>query len=197
MTRFLTCCITGALLVGSGLTHAIESLAFDVLDTNNDVEVRRYAPHLLATVRVTGDFDDAGSVAFRPLFDFISGDNASEEKIAMTAPVLQQPDAESGRWLVSFVMPSDFDQESLPVPSSDVVNVSQQPPMLMAVLQYRGGWSQSRYREHEAKLLDAMSDMSLKACGASRWARHDPPFMPWFMRKNEILIPLCDTAVAL
>ena len=197
MTRLMTSLITGALLFGSGLTHAIESLAFNVVNTGNDIEVRRYAPHLLATVRVTGAFDDAGSVAFRPLFDFISGDNASKEKIAMTAPVLQQPDSESGRWLVSFVMPSDFDRESLPVPSSDVVSVSEQPPMLMAVLQYRGGWSQSRYREHEAKLIGAMSDMSLTACGETRWARHDPPFMPWFMRKNEILIPLCDPTVEL
>ena len=86
MTRLMTSLITGALLFGSGLTHAIESLAFNVVNTSNNIEVRRYAPHLLATVRVTGDFDDAGSVAFRPLFDFISGDNASKEKIAMTAP---------------------------------------------------------------------------------------------------------------
>ena len=52
--------------------------------------MRRYAPHMLATVRVAADFKEAGSEAFRPLFDFISGDNASAEKIAMTAPVLQQ-----------------------------------------------------------------------------------------------------------
>ena len=197
MTRLMTSLITGALLFGSGLTHAIESLAFNVVNTSNNIEVRRYAPHLLATVRVTGDFDDAGSVAFRPLFDFISGDNASKEKIAMTAPVLQQPDSESGRWLVSFVMPSDFDRESLPVPSSDVVIVSEQPPMRMAVLQYRGGWFHSRYRDTEEKLIGAMSDMSLTACGETRGARHDPPFMPWFMRKNEILIPLCDPTVEL
>ena len=195
MTRFIAPFVTAALLSCSSLTHAIESLAFDVVESTNDIEVRRYAPHMLATVRVAADFDEAGSEAFRPLFDFISGDNASEEKIAMTAPVIQQAGAEDGQWLISFVMPSDFDRESLPVPSSDVVNVSEQPPMLMAALQYRGGWSQSRYRQHEAKLMDAMSELSLKACGESRWARHDPPFMPWFMRKNEILIPLCDATV--
>lgn len=192
MTRFITFFVTALLLASASLSHAIESLAFDVLETNKGIEVRRYAPHMLATVRVAADFKEAGSEAFRPLFDFISGDNASAEKIAMTAPVLQQPGAEAGQWLISFVMPSDFDRESLPAPSSNVVNVSEQPAMLMAALQYRGGWSQSRYRQHEAKLMNAISELSLEACGEPRWARHDPPFMPWFMRKNEILIPLCD-----
>ena len=197
MTRFITPFVTAAILMCSGATHAIESLAFEVLEKNDSIEVRRYASHMLATVRVAADFDEAGSKAFRPLFDFISGDNANAEKIAMTAPVIQQPSAESGQWLISFVMPSDFNRETLPVPSSALVNVSEQPPMLMAALQYRGGWSQSRYQEHEAKLIEAMNELSLAACGESRWARHDPPFMPWFLRKNEILIPLCDSTAAL
>lgn len=197
MTRFITSFVTAALLVCAGVTHAIESLAFDVLETSDNFEVRRYAPHMLATVRVAADFDKAGNEAFRPLFDFISGNNANAEKIAMTAPVIQQPGTENGEWLISFVMPSDFNRESLPMPSSELVNVSEQPAMLMAALQYRGGWSQSRYQEHEAKLVEAMNERSLTACGESRWARHDPPFMPWFLRKNEILIPLCDSTAAL
>ena len=95
MTRFITFFVTALLLASASLSHAIESLAFDVLETNKGIEVRRYAPHMLATVRVAADFKEAGSEAFRPLFDFISGDNASAEKIAMTAPVLQQPGAEA------------------------------------------------------------------------------------------------------
>ena len=57
--------------------------------------------------------------------------------------------------------------------------------MRMAALEYRGGWSQSRYSEHELELRSALNAMSLTACGDPRWARHDPPFMPWFLRKNE------------
>ena len=178
------------------MAKAIESLAFEVLETHDDIEIRQYAPHLLATVRVEGEFDEAGSQAFRPLFNYISGDNRSDEKIAMTAPVLQQPDEGQGTWLISFVMPSSFDRDSLPVPSSEAVRVSEQPTLRMAALEYRGGWSQSRYREHELELRSALNAMSLTACGDPRWARHDPPFMPWFMRKNEILVPLCEPSGA-
>ena len=73
MTRFITFFVTALLLASASLSHAIESLAFDVLETNKGIEVRRYAPHMLATVRVAADFKEAGSEAFRPLFDFISG----------------------------------------------------------------------------------------------------------------------------
>ena len=196
MKEFLMSLSCSALLAGSGIAQAIESLAFEVLETHDDIEIRQYAPHLLATVRVEGEFDEAGSQAFRPLFNYISGDNRSDEKIAMTAPVLQQPDKGQGTWLISFVMPSSFDKDSLPVPSSEVVRVFEQPTLRMAALEYRGGWSQSRYSEHELKLRSALNAMSLTACGDPRWARHDPPFMPWFMRKNEILVPLCEPAEA-
>ena len=190
--------LSGTLLLAfTGISQAIESLSFDVLETYDDVEIRQYAPHLLATVRVDGKFDEAGSRAFRPLFNYISGDNRSDAKIAMTAPVLQQPDERQGSWLISFVMPSSFEKDSLPVPTSEIVQVSERPSMRMAALEYRGGWSQSRYAEHELKLRSALSNMTLRACGDSRWARHDPPFMPWFLRKNEILIPLCESPKAL
>ena len=186
--------LSGTLLLAfTGISQAIESLSFDVLETYDDVEIRQYAPHLLATVRVDGKFDEAGSQAFRPLFNYISGENRSDAKIAMTAPVLQQPDERRGSWLISFVMPSSFEKDSLPVPTSEIVQVSEQPSMRMAALEYRGGWSQSRYAEHELKLRSALRNMTLTACGDSQWARHDPPFMPWFLRKNEILIPLCES----
>ena len=190
--------LSGTLLLAfTGIAQAIESLSFDVLETYDDVEIRQYAPHLLATVRVDGKFDEAGSQAFRPLFNYINGDNRSDAKIAMTAPVLQQPDKRQGSWLISFVMPGGFEIDSLPVPTSEIVQVSEQPSMRVAALEYRGGWSQSRYAEHELKLRSALSNMTLTACGNPRWARHDPPFMPWFLRKNEILIPLCESSETL
>ena len=186
--------LSGTLLLAlTGIAQAIESLSFDVLENYDDVEIRQYAPHLLATVRVDGTFDDAGSQAFRPLFNYISGDNRSDAKIAMTAPVLQQPDKRQGSWLISFVMPSSFEKDSLPVPTSEIVQVSEQPSIRMAALEYRGGWSKSRFVEHELKLRSALSNTTLTTCGDARWARHDPPFMPWFLRKNEIMIPLCES----
>ena len=68
---------------------AIESLGYETVEEFNDVEIRQYEAHLLASVRVRGGFKNASYNAFRPLFNFISGDNTEATEIAMTAPVLQ------------------------------------------------------------------------------------------------------------
>lgn len=176
---------------------ALETLAYDVLKTVGDIEIRRYEPHLLATVEVNGNFSKAGSQGFRPLFNYISGENTGAEKITMTAPVLQQASTSSeqsqqDQWFVSFVMPSGLDQQNVPTPSDDVVQITRQAGLVVAAIKYSGGWSQRNYVAHERLLFAELKDMNLSGCGAPKWAGYDPPFMPWFLRKNEILIPLCD-----
>ncbi len=172
--------------------QSIESLDYSVVSSDGVIEIRKYEPHLLASVRVAGDFEDAGSRAFRPLFKFITGENNSDAKIAMTAPVIQTSDA--NEWLISFVMPREYNLENLPVPASAVVEVSSQAEIIMAAMEYSGGWSKKRYLMHEALMLEALATGNYKSCGAPRWARHNAPFTPWFMRKNEILVPLCNEA---
>jgi LDH2 family malate/lactate/ureidoglycolate dehydrogenase len=54
-------------------------------------EVRRYEACVFADVTVSGDFESAGSAGFRPLIGYISGNNKPNSKIAMTAPVVQEP----------------------------------------------------------------------------------------------------------
>ena len=57
--------------------------------TNEEFELRRYAPHVVAEVVVRGTFEDTGNTAFRTLFGYISGQNRSASKVTMTAPVIQ------------------------------------------------------------------------------------------------------------
>ena len=123
---------------------AIESLGYETF--HNGVEIRQYEAHLLASVRVSGGFKNASYNAFRPLFNFISGDNAEATEIAMTAPVLQRPDDADNTWVVSFVMPRSFDLSTLPAPTSDIVNVVANPATTLAVIEYRGGWSRKLYQ---------------------------------------------------
>ena len=175
---------------------AIESLGYETLKEHNGVEIRQYEAHLLASVRVSGGFKNASYSAFRPLFNFISGDNAEATEIAMTAPVLQRPDNAENTWVVSFVMPRSFDLSTLPAPTSDIVNVVANPATTLAAIEYRGGWSRKLYQEHEDKLLSALATGSYQACGDPMWARHNSPMTPWFLRKNEVMVAVCtrDTA---
>lgn len=63
-----------------------------------------------------------------------------------------------------------------------------EPERTVAVIRYSGFWSRSRYLDHERKLLAWMQERGLEAVGEPVWARYDPPFMPWFLRRNEIVV---------
>lgn len=169
----------------------IEKLQYTIEATLGDVEIRDYPAHTLATMSVAEDFEDAGSTGFRPLFAFITGRNNTDEDIAMTAPVLQAP-VEKG-WLVSFVMPSEYDRNTLPVPSDARISINTIPSERLAAIAYSGNWSRERFELFEARLTKVLSESDWQICGQGRWARYDPPFMPTFMRHNEVLIPVGKT----
>ena len=102
-----------------------------------------------------GHLEEAGNTAFNRLFRYISGGNRSREKVAMTAPVSQQPQGEKiamtapvaeqrvrEHWAVSFMMPAAYTLETLPVPEDPQVTLRQVPARRMAAVRYSGSWSE-------------------------------------------------------
>ena len=179
-----------------------EQQPYDVLEQHDGFELRRYPAHLVAEVEVEGSFEDAGSRAFRSLFRYITGHNRSQESVAMTAPVVQeaarsekvamtapviQAEGAEGRHVVAFVLPVTMTLETAPVPADPLVHVREVPERLAAALRYSGRWSQSSYDRHLAELLDAVASAGLVTTGPPRLARFDPPFKPWFLRRNEVV----------
>lgn len=191
------------ILMGGLNAMAIEEAPYKVLKTSDPFELREYAPLILAETVVEGDLEGAGSKAFRSLFRYISGDNRSRDKIAMTAPVSQEQTGEKIRmtapvsqqrtgekWAVSFTMPSGYTMETLPLPDDPAISLRQVPPRRMAAVRYSGFWSESSYLQHRSKLEAWIRENGLTVTGEPVWARYNPPFTLWFMRRNEILIPV-------
>jgi hypothetical protein len=104
----------------------------------------------------------------------------------MTSPVIQ--DRVGDRYRVRFMMPSSFTADSLPTPKDSRVTISEVGPQLLAVIRYGGRWSRARYERHLAMLCEALEDAGRVAVGEPIWARYDPPWTPWFRRRNEVLI---------
>ena len=75
--------------IGAGFwfKRGVEEPSYSVLSNDGDVEVRKYAPQIVATTEVEGDREAALSEGFRRLAGYIFGKNRSKTKIAMTAPV--------------------------------------------------------------------------------------------------------------
>jgi hypothetical protein len=181
---------------------AIEEPRFELLTQDGAFELREYAAYLVAETRVEASFGDAGNVAFRRLFRYISGNNLSRQTISMTAPVTQsqgekismtapvsQTAAGTG-FLVAFTLPSKFTLETAPKPVDPTIEIRRVPARLMACWRYSGRWTESNYSDAERQLRDAIKARGLVPHGEAVLARYNPPFTPWFMRRNEVLIPV-------
>ena len=110
----------------------------------------------------------------------------ASEEIAMTAPVAQEKVGD--RYRITFVMPSEYTLESLPQPIDPRIRLRAEPERRVAAIRYSGFWRRARYEDHERSLYDWIQQRGLEPIGEPVWARYDPPFTPWFLRRNEILI---------
>jgi SOUL heme-binding protein len=187
--------------------HAIEEPAYTVTRTIGEVEVRRYAPYVVAEVVVPGSADAAGNAGFRILAAYIFGENRGRQRLSMTAPVTetaapvrlpmtapvtQSPAA--GGYRVQFVLPRGTTVTTAPVPLDARIAIREIGPTSVAVIRYSGLWSQSNYDEHLATLRAALGRAGIVALGEPTYSRYDPPFKPWFLRRNEIWLPVADAA---
>lgn len=193
---------------------AIEEPEYTVVASHEDFEVRDYKPYILAEVTVSGEINEASSEGFGLLAGYIFGKNhrpksstssTSTEKISMTAPVVVSAATESEKismtgpvsvaaegksYRVQFTMPKDYTMETLPVPDDSRVSLKPVPARRLAVRQYSGTWSQARYEEEKSLLVASLIKAGLKALGEPEFARYNSPFSLWFLRRNEIWIPV-------
>ena len=192
------------LLVFGGIeAMATEEVKYRVLESSGDFELRQYESSIVAETTVEGDFHEVGNEGFRRLFDYISGKNRKKQSIPMTAPVSQEASSEKipmtapvnqekvgDAWRITFFMPYTLTMETLPEPLDPRVKLMKIPGRLMAALSYSGTWSRERYEGKEQRLKELIRQRGLKIEGEPVFARYNPPFMPWFLRRNEVLIPV-------
>lgn len=181
-------CFLSVLFMGMQSSMAVEEAPYEVVKKDGRYEVREYAPQILADMIIGGGAEEAGNQAFRPLFRYIDGDNTQKKKIAMTAPVSQEK--VGSKWRVSFMMPAGRTMESLPVPENTAITLREKTAHRMAVVRYSGFWSEEKYLHNLGELRAWMKEHGIEPAGEPVWARYNAPFVPWFMRRNEVLIPI-------
>jgi hypothetical protein len=190
--------LLAASLLSPGLARALEEPEFTVLARDGAIELRCYAAHVVAQTEVPGGFSAAGWQAFGRLAGYISGENETGRRFAMTAPVNQVPagtgpEHEDGH-VVSFVLPTDAAPDTLPEPRDPEIRLRAVPPRLVAAIAYSGTWSHGHYLDHETQLLAWLEERDEQPVGPSEFARYDGPFTLWFLRRNEVLVEVAGTA---
>jgi SOUL heme-binding protein len=171
-------------------------------DNDRNVEIRDYAPMIVAETAVVGKQRAAISGGFRIIAAYIFGDNVvsqntamtappvepTSEKIAMTAPVTQQGDGAT--WKVRFVMPANYSMDTLPRPKNAAVKLKQISAKRFAVIRFSGMAGEDSLRRHTNELETFMKTKDLKLSSVPIYAFYNPPWTLPFLRRNEIMIEI-------
>lgn len=193
--------IIGVIVAGLRMSD-VEKPDYQVLSTAKNIEIRQYPPMLIAKVSVSGERGLAIKEGFRLIADYIFGNNRFNKKmgmaapvqqqesakIAMTAPVQQQSDGDS--WQVSFIMPREYNIDTIPKPVNDKIQLEEIPAKQFIAIRFSGFSSQENIDEHEKALLTYINTKAIAVTGPPIYAFYNPPWTLPPMRRNEVLLQL-------
>lgn len=188
-------------LVGK-IMRNVEQPDYKLVSSKGNIEIRDYAPMILAQVEVSGERKQAISEGFKILADYIFGNNTSNnkmemtapvtnelsQKMAMTAPVLQEQHMD--KWKVRFVMPKKYSLETLPKPNSKDIILIPFAAKRFAVIRFSGLADDENIKQHTEELKTYILAESLKPIGETNLAFYNPPWTMPFLRRNEVMIEI-------
>lgn len=172
---------------------AYESADYLVVESDGGIQIRDYPELLLvATSMQPGSGGNDGS--FGRLFQYISGKNDQNKKVAMTTPVFMEtrhdrgPDDRQCKGQMGFVIPRKIAEQKVPGPTNDQVRVRKRPAGRFGVIRFAGNIADQKLADKEVFLRQWLTDHNYKAVGEVELAGYDPPWIPGLFRRNEILI---------
>ncbi len=169
---------------------AIESAKFKLIKKEKDFEVRLYEEISLA---MSKENDFRGYSGFNEAFDYISGSNDQNRKISMTTPVINDLNQDS--MTMAFVMPSDIPFESLPKPRSNRLSMIKKENMAFASIRFSGTVCPTLLEKKKRELSEWMAANDLIPGSVIWLARYNPPFIPGFLKHNEVLISIENSTI--
>jgi effector-binding domain-containing protein len=177
-----------------------ETLNYAVIREDKPFELRQYPAHIKAEVDVAdSSYQKAIYQGFNILAGYIFGENIDTENIAMTSPVqvthpkkieMTKPVTVSGEgtFAVAFIMPQKYSMQTLPKPKDPRINITEVGSTMMAVHRFSGYFSENKVRKAKQSLADWIAQEGLEVAGDFIVARYNPPWVPWFLARNEVLI---------
>ena len=201
--RIVLIAVVAIIVIGASLSGTIvsrvEQPSYTIVDSWGDIELRDYPRLIAAEVEVPGERKQAINAGFRMIADYIFGNNAPRQKIAMTAPVTQQAgekiamtapvsqQASGSVWKVRFIMPSSYTLETLPTPNNPNVKLIKIPAERVVAIRFSGLAGDDTVSRQRKLLLERIARQGLTVHGEPTLAFYNPPWTLPFLRRNEIL----------
>ena len=182
-----------------------ETPRYELIERHEDVELRRYAGYIKAEVTVDGqNYRNAVEKGFGVLANFIFGNNVSRQKIEMTTPVQASPAEKiamttpvtvtmSGEYVVAFIMPASYTMETLPLPNDARIRFSTVPEHTAAAIRFNGYFNQQKIDRNKERLARWLAEQGLETDGDFILAGYNPPWVPGFLARNEVMVKLKGT----
>ena len=181
-----------------GIRSGYEQLSYTVIDNIDSVEIRQYPPRLVAEVSNMKNKNEA----FMTLFRFISGQNTSNQNVAMTTPVqvdnspvkiamttpVETSSLEENRFSMRFFLPASMNAENAPVPNDSRIAIVSLPQEIFATVTYSGANSEDRFQSESARLIELLNSSKWKPISPTSFLGYDPPFAIPFVRRNEAIV---------
>jgi len=193
--------LLGAALWGPIVSN-VEQPKYQVIESSGNIEIRDYAPMIVAEAEVAGDRRDAIGKGFRIIADYIFGNNTAAQKVPMTAPVTQQesekiamtaPVTQQGDgniWRVRFVMPSSYTMEALPKPNNPAVKLKEIGAKRYAAIRFSGMADEDSLKRRTKELNAFIRAKNLTPLSAPTYAFYNPPWTLPFLRRNEVMVEI-------
>jgi hypothetical protein len=182
-----------------------EEPKYYVLMKDGKKQIRKYYPFIMAQTLIRGDFRFSANEGFYRLANYIFGANTTGEKMSMTTPVFQSKsrklvipapvlhEQKSDGWMMSFVLPSKYKFETIPLPLMDNIELIKVPTLLVATLRYSGTNTEQKINEHSQELIEWIEGKeNLKIISEPRSAQYDAPHVLPFFRRNEVQVTVIE-----
>jgi len=168
-----------------------DQISYDVIKKIDKLEIRQYPEVIFAVVE--NNMYDSG---FNLLFQYISGENKTQTKISMTAPVVTSEKIKmtapvlTGNNYMAFAIPSHYSEDTVPIPKNPSIKIEVQAKKLMAVLRFGGRTPEKKVQEYIEELFSILKTHKIQSEGEPVLMRYNSPFTPGFLRRNEVGIEI-------
>jgi hypothetical protein len=87
-------------------------------------------------------------------------------------------------------MPSAYTLETLPQPKDSRVHFRLIPARSLAAIRFSGFFRQDRIQKNKQRLSQWLQEQGIETEGDFIVAGYNPPWVPGFLARNEVLIPI-------
>ncbi|WP_237153872.1 SOUL family heme-binding protein [Oryzibacter oryziterrae] len=181
---------------------------FETIFKEQDFEIRDYHASVAADVTLAGRRVQTARRAMSLLRHYLAGGNELKRRLTVIPPVLQvrsqgitngaiAPVVQSddfGLWTLRLTLSNVGQLGSLPLPDDRRVCLSAQPPSRVAALRF-SGLGQVPDIKAKTSIVTWMALACRELAIGPIWvARYSSAWTPWFLRRNELLLPLRSAA---